>query len=32
VGLSNVVEDLEKRGKLADRKCPAMNELLAKKD
>jgi aldehyde:ferredoxin oxidoreductase len=32
VGLSDVVEDLAKRGKLADRKCPAMNELLAKKE
>jgi hypothetical protein len=30
IGLSDVTEDLEKKGKLGDRECPAITELLGK--
>jgi hypothetical protein len=31
VGLDDAAADLERQGKLGDRECPAINELLAKK-
>ena len=31
IGLSDVAEDLKKKGKLGDRECPAITELLGKK-
>ena len=32
IGLSDVAEDLAKKGKLGERECPAITELLGKKD